>query len=47
MLENMGVGIIVVGDAGELQPAGQLAIDIMGIDSSAFVRTVASEVQEA
>lgn len=29
MLESMGVGVIVVTESGGVQPAGQLAIDIM------------------
>ena len=30
VLESMGVGVMVVTDSGQLQPVGQLAIDIMG-----------------
>jgi hypothetical protein len=39
MLESMGVGVIVVSESGELQPAGQLAIDIVGPTSSAVSNT--------
>jgi hypothetical protein len=39
MLESMGIGVIVVTDLGELQPAGQLAIDILGSASSALADT--------
>ena len=39
MLESVGVGVIVVTDSRELQPAGQLAIDIMGARGSALSTT--------
>ena len=36
MLESMGVGVVVVSESGELQPAGRLAIDVMDTGSSAM-----------
>jgi hypothetical protein len=39
MLESMGVCVIVVTESGELQPSGQLAIDIMGAESNTISAT--------